>query len=130
MESTHRPSAADANTLVVVSKSDLARSAPGDGGFAVSALTGAGMDAFLQALAARIRKSFDSGRSGPALTRARHREALTETAAALEKSLSAAAPELAAEDLRIALRSLGKITGRVHVEDLLDRIFRDFCIGK
>ncbi len=39
-------------------------------------------------------------------------------------------PELAAEDLRISLRALGKITGAVHVEDLLDRIFKDFCIGK
>jgi tRNA modification GTPase len=39
-------------------------------------------------------------------------------------------PELRAEDLRLALRSLGHITGTVDVEDLLDVIFRDFCIGK
>ena len=38
--------------------------------------------------------------------------------------------ELRAEDLRLALRSLGRITGAVDVEDLLDMIFRDFCIGK
>ncbi|HVD85111.1 MAG TPA: hypothetical protein VNC42_12895, partial [Bradyrhizobium sp.] len=38
--------------------------------------------------------------------------------------------ELAAEDLRIAARSLGQLLGRVDVEDLLDVIFRDFCIGK
>jgi tRNA modification GTPase len=40
------------------------------------------------------------------------------------------AAELAAEDLRLAARALGRITGRVDVEDLLDVIFRDFCIGK
>ena len=39
-------------------------------------------------------------------------------------------PELRAEDLRLAWRSLGRITGRVDVEDLLDVIFRDFCLGK
>ena len=39
-------------------------------------------------------------------------------------------PEIASEDLRIAVRSLARITGRVDVEDLLDVIFRDFCIGK
>jgi tRNA modification GTPase len=42
----------------------------------------------------------------------------------------AKAPELAAEDLRLAARALGRITGRVDVEDVLDVIFREFCIGK
>ena len=40
------------------------------------------------------------------------------------------APELMAEDMRLALRELGRITGRVDVEELLDVVFRDFCIGK
>ena len=48
----------------------------------------------------------------------------------LHRSLSASLPELAAEDLRLATRALGRITGRVDVEDILDVIFRDFCIGK
>ena len=39
-------------------------------------------------------------------------------------------PELAAEDLRLAARALGRITGRVDVDEVLDVIFRDFCIGK
>ena len=65
-----------------------------------------------------------------ALTRARHRLALAECVAALHRSLSASLPELAAEDLRLATRALGRITGRVDVEDILDIIFRDFCIGK
>ncbi len=38
--------------------------------------------------------------------------------------------EMAAEDLRLAARSLGRITGRIDIEDMLDAIFRDFCIGK
>ena len=66
----------------------------------------------------------------PALTRARHRGALEECAASLHRAMSADLPELAAEDVRLASRALGRITGRVDVEDLLDVIFRDFCIGK
>ena len=46
------------------------------------------------------------------------------------KNPARALPELAAEDVRLAARSLGRITGRVDVEDVLDVIFRDFCIGK
>jgi tRNA U34 5-carboxymethylaminomethyl modifying GTPase MnmE/TrmE len=61
---------------------------------------------------------------------ARHREALEEAEAALRRSLAASLPELRAEDLRLAWRSLGHITGRVDVEDLLDVIFADFCLGK
>ncbi len=64
------------------------------------------------------------------MTRARHREALIDCEAALVRFLGVAAPELAAEDLRLATRALGRITGRVDVEDMLDVIFRDFCIGK
>jgi tRNA modification GTPase len=48
----------------------------------------------------------------------------------LVRALQAPLPELMAEDVRLALRALGRITGRVDVEDLLDVIFRDFCIGK
>jgi tRNA modification GTPase len=48
----------------------------------------------------------------------------------LQRALAATLPELRAGDLRLALRSLGHITGAVDVEDLLDVIFRDFCIGK
>jgi tRNA modification GTPase len=67
---------------------------------------------------------------GPVLTRHRHRAALGDCIAALRRSLSATLSELAAEDLRLAIRALGRITGRADVEDILDIIFRDFCIGK
>ena len=63
-------------------------------------------------------------------TRARHRAGLEDCIAALDRALAAPAPELAAEDVRLAMRALGRITGAVDVEDLLDIVFRDFCIGK
>ena len=66
----------------------------------------------------------------PLLTRARHREALENAREALRRSLDTSLPELRAEDLRLAWRSLGRITGQTDVEDLLDVIFADFCIGK
>jgi tRNA modification GTPase len=94
----------------------------------VSALTGQGIPELIAALTSRIAASYDS--TAPLLTRARHREALEEAAAALRRSLAADLPELRAEDLRLAWRSLGRITGRADVEDLLDVIFADFCLGK
>jgi tRNA modification GTPase len=95
---------------------------------AVSALTGEGVDTLLTALGARVAESYRI--EAPVLTRARHRQALEEAAASLQRALGAPLPELRAEDLRLALRNLGRITGTVDVEDLLDVIFRDFCIGK
>lgn len=117
----------DAKTLVVFSKADLAMEKKS--GFYVSSVTGEGIDVLLKELTSRVSELFKS-KSGPALTRARHREALAEAVQTLERGLQANLPELAAEDLRLSLRALGKITGRVHVEELLDVIFRDFCIGK
>ena len=55
---------------------------------------------------------------------------MEEAQEALNRAESAALPELMAEDMRLAIRALGRITGRVDVEDLLDVIFNDFCIGK
>ncbi|MFP4385688.1 MAG: tRNA uridine-5-carboxymethylaminomethyl(34) synthesis GTPase MnmE [Alphaproteobacteria bacterium] len=92
-----------------------------------------GFDHFLEALVSVI-EAFMSNNDGkhesPIITRQRHRDALVDCRHSLERSLSAAMPELIAEDLRLALRHLGRITGRVDVENLLDVVFRDFCIGK
>ena len=55
---------------------------------------------------------------------------MEECAACLERFGLAGAPELAAEELRLAARALGRVTGRIDVEDLLDVVFREFCIGK
>jgi tRNA modification GTPase len=94
----------------------------------ISALTGEGIDKLLTLLGERVAQTYRI--EAPVLTRARHRQALEEAVASLRRSFSAALPELRAEDLRLALRSIGRITGAVDVEDLLDVIFRDFCIGK
>jgi len=67
------------------------------------------------------------------VTRARHRRALEETIAALDRAVaqgSTGNEELIAEDLRSAATALGRLTGRVDVEEVLDVIFREFCIGK
>ena len=124
----------DADTIVLINKVDLGAPAPplevnGRPAMGISVLTGAGIEAMLAALQAEVaRRCLVS--ASPALTRARHREALEECRQALGRSLAAQAPELAAEDLRLAARALGRITGRLGVEDMLDVIFRDFCIGK
>jgi tRNA modification GTPase len=128
---TRRGSAwAGASTILVANKIDLVsdRSELPSSALPVSALTGEGIDALLSTLGQRVTQSYRI--EAPLLTRARHRQALEEAVASLRRSVSATLPELRAEDLRLALRSLGRITGAVDVEDLLDVIFRDFCIGK
>jgi tRNA modification GTPase len=68
------------------------------------------------------------------ITRLRHREALAACVAALERFAVLADAgeriELQAEELRLATRALGQVTGRTGVEQVLDVIFADFCIGK
>jgi tRNA modification GTPase len=100
--------------------------------YEISALTGLGMDRLVSALAQHAADAFSAGE--PALvTRQRHRDSLRETADALGRGLvlgAGASEELVAEELRLAARALGRLTGRVDVEDILDVIFRDFCIGK
>lgn len=95
----------------------------------ISVRTDRGLDALTTALATRIERLV--GRADrPSLTRQRHRTALEQCLAALRGAKEAPMPELMAEDVRIAMRALGHITGRVDVEDVLDVVFRDFCIGK
>jgi tRNA modification GTPase len=115
-------------TLLLTNKIDLGGSVP-PGAIGVSVRTGAGMDSLRARLAAEARALTDTA-GPPPLTRARHRAALQEAAASLARATIADLPELRAEDLRLALRALGRITGQVGVEDLLDTIFRHFCIGK
>lgn len=129
---THTLNLVNDRSIILANKADLGshdvlRKA---GAIFVSVTMAQGMDEFLAALTARIKSIYDTSRETPSLTRARHRAALEDCLSHLEKSLQPVLPELMAEDLRLAARSLGRITGRVDVEDLLDVIFRDFCIGK
>ncbi len=113
--------------LVVWNKADLGFRRDG---LCISLKTGEGLAALLALLQRKVREKLES--DAPALTRPRHRAALTEAAEALRHGLAAPAerPELLAEDLRLAVRAIGRITGRVDVEEVLDSVFRDFCIGK
>jgi tRNA modification GTPase len=97
--------------------------------FDISSKTGKGLDRLVVAIANFAGAFFAAGESA-LVTRERHRIALQQTAAALRRALDAGAEELIAEELRLAARALGRLTGRVDVEDVLDVIFRDFCIGK
>jgi tRNA modification GTPase len=101
--------------------------------FAISAVTGAGVDGLIGALSDFARDYFTATESA-LVTRARHRSALEATMAALDRALAegegVGREELIAEELRAAAMALGRLTGRVDVEDLLDVIFRDFCVGK
>jgi len=113
---------------VVVNKVDLAM-IDAVGVVPLSATSGVGLPELL----ARIERSASQlmeREAAPPLTRARHREALVEAEQALGRALGAPEVALAAEDLRLAMRALGRITGTVRIDELLDVIFRDFCIGK
>jgi tRNA modification GTPase len=132
---------ADADTIVVANKIDLrTASMPALPGFAaqpVSAKSGLGINALVATLEREVadRMGLNMDSATPLVTRARHREALADCVTALDRALAGAesgaiAAELITEDLRLASRALGRITGRVGVEDVLDVIFREFCIGK
>jgi len=104
----------------------------GESVYRISSVTGAGVDALVDALT-RFCETFFSPE--PALVvRERQRGHLQETVRALKSAQRAAAAkegeEIVAEYLRLASRALGKLLGRVDVEDVLEVIFRDFCIGK
>ncbi len=129
----------DTETVIVLNKTDLLQegsscpAAPHDA-LRLSCHTGAGLDQLLERLEASCAAMLGA-REAPGLTRQRHRQALEDCAGAVARARgqlapAASAPELVAEDLRLAARALGRITGRVDVEDILDVVFREFCIGK
>lgn len=115
------------NFLVVVNKIDQKPATVGVMG--VSAKTGEGLPELVQALTQRAGERLSVGASLPVL-RARHREAIEGALIALQRAEQAMSPDLLAEDLRLSARAVGSITGRVDVDDWLDLIFREFCIGK
>lgn len=95
----------------------------------VSVKTGDGIDHLKQVLVEKAR--FLTTRQGPPpLTRVRHRLGIEECVQHLEEAQRLDWPELRGEELRLAMQSLGRLTGTIGVEDLLDTIFSQFCIGK
>lgn len=124
----------DSNTLVIFNKCDEPHNALPDKiknqpVLKLSAKTGEGFDNLLSSLCA-LATSLLAGDSGPNLTRYRHRNALEDCTCALRRAVAAGDEELMGEDLRLSARSLGRVTGRIDVEDILDAIFSKFCIGK
>jgi tRNA modification GTPase len=120
--------------LLVINKCDLlGRAAPkeedGRHAYAVSCRTGFGIDLVLDGLVEKIGSLFPLAPE-PALTRARHREALSECRDAIARGRSSVGDERLAEEVRLATRQIGRITGRVDIEEMLGIVFSDFCIGK
>ncbi len=118
-------------TKADMTDSDSKQSLSQKGSLSISAKTGAGIDELLK----RLSKEAERFAGEPALvTRERQKAALAESAkllaAALETAKTGVGEEIFAENLRLAARALGRITGRVDVEDVLDKIFSSFCIGK
>jgi tRNA modification GTPase len=115
--------------LTVWNKSDLGGVY---GGISISLKTGEGVSELIKLLQQKVQQKLESKDGAPLLTRPRHRHALAEALGHLQHGLAAPdeQPELLAEDLRLAMRAIGRITGQVEVEELLDFVFRDFCIGK
>lgn len=114
------------NTIVVATKSDLALTSLSDA-LPLSAHTGQGIATLLDLLAKAT--AARAGNDG-VLTRPRHRAALTDAEHWLSEAANAHHPELAAEALRAAIRAFGRLSGRISVEDILDIVFKAFCIGK
>jgi len=123
------PGIADRAVLTVWNKCDLPWPERHQG-LQLSLKTGEGFEQLLRAIERKVAERLDLPGEAPVLTRARHRYALEQAVVSLKRALAADEAELFAEDLRLAARWIGRITGRIDIEDLLDVIFRDFCIGK
>ena len=128
------PGPIEAQDIVVFNKADArpAILAP-DGALPVSAVTGEGIDTLESWIAGFVSQRAASVEA-PVITRARHREKLAAGLASLVSAREALAQdigaELAAEDVRMALRQLSSVIGKVDVEDVLGAVFSKFCIGK
>jgi tRNA modification GTPase len=126
---------AKSGDLIVLTKTDCPRRIDAElpAAVATSARSGAGVDALRRRLAAAIQEAAQLDSSVVAATAARCRESLRLAAECLDRARGVArshAEELVAAELRVALTELGKVVGAVYTDDVLDRIFSRFCIGK
>ncbi len=121
----------ESDVISVLTKADLSAhdSHAGNAVIPVSSKTGAGIGDLLKTLETACRDRLAVS-AGAVAVRARHRDALSRAAEALERALSQPDAALAGEDIRLALSEMGRITGRVDVEAVLDVLFGEFCIGK
>nr|WP_269142523.1 tRNA uridine-5-carboxymethylaminomethyl(34) synthesis GTPase MnmE [Acetobacter garciniae] len=127
------PQTVFANAVLVGNKTDIAPVPVEIAGVAVvpiSLKTAQGLDTLRQMLEDRVRALTASSSGMPLLTRARHSAGVKDACACLREAMRQDWPEMRGEELRLAMRALGRLTGHVGVEDLLDAIFGQFCIGK
>lgn len=124
--------------ILVATKIDRGEHSGADGRIGISVKTGEGTDLLLARIGEAAARLMDVGEA-PALTRARHREGLSDCLEHLRRAAALADFKegeegveygLVAEDLRLAARSLGRVTGAVDIEEILDLVFSEFCIGK
>ncbi len=119
--------------LRLLTKADLWRARPdaGDEAIPVSVAKAGGLEVLESRLAAWVSTAMAGG-DFPGVTQARHRQVLAEARDHLARAVArlSGAPELAAEDVRLAARALERLSGRVNPDDVLDRVFSSFCIGK
>ena len=119
----------DDASIAIVSKSDLVKNRGSEKNLIfLSTKTGEGVDTLVKLLEQKIVSSFSAGTAF--ITRNRHRALLSEADAALTKALGKAPLEITCEEIRQAALAVGKITGKIQVDDVLDVIFKQFCIGK
>lgn len=124
----------DSNTLIILNKCDMALASSSkqladQPAYAVSLLTGEGVDALLTEIEARI-SGLSFSENAPIITRTRHRVAIEQCVSHLAAFLNGGPIELIAEELRLGTYAMAAVTGRVEVEEVLGEIFRSFCIGK
>jgi tRNA modification GTPase len=131
VEGAELPDSVDSEPIRVWNKSDLTKTGAANVHYYISAKTGEGLPELLDGLAQRIRGLGGEAEPG-AVVRSRHQHAIIAVLRALDAVHDAKSMqlELVAENLREASDALGRITGRIDVEDLLDAIFREFCVGK
>lgn len=130
---THSLSLLDEHSLAIYNKCDQSKRTPEIIGhhhpIAISANTGKGISHLIDQLRAKAETTLQSATS-PLITRRRHREALEHALKELTQFSLDLPPELAAEHLRSSASIIGKVTGHIDVEDVLDVLFGEFCIGK
>lgn len=119
----------DSKSLMVINKTDLSDKDLPEGFFGISIKTEKGVTGLLAAIGEKVREIYGYT-DRPSLSRERYREALQECVASIDRALEERILELSAENLRYGATAIGRITGKIDVEQLLDVIFRDFCIGK
>lgn len=116
-------------SIVCVSKADRGHLIPMNDTIPISVTTPQGLDELMNVLACRLKK-WMGGPEPAIITRERHKQIVIQSIVHLQRFALPASVEVKCEELRLAAYCIGKITGKIAVDELLDHVFREFCIGK